>query len=238
MKSLKQLKTLLTIGLLAAITFAGDACAGPTWTITTTGIVTEGVDVSGVFGVAGRDLLGLSFTQTITASIDPSQYAMTYDSGDSHFLYGNGPSGQTTTTVDGVTVNFVTAPGQFQEQLIFHDYYVPIGNLDRISSHITGETTTAGVEIDAENLAYSYGVPFLADTSFNVATTLVDPEIFKSASLVISGSQTAQVYATASRVDVSYDAGTNVPEPASIALLFAGLSSLALVHLRRRGFLS
>lgn len=69
-------KTLLVAGLLAATTLATNAIASPTWTVTASGKIVGANEDTGVFGFGTRNLIGVSYTQSITASIDPSKYAV------------------------------------------------------------------------------------------------------------------------------------------------------------------
>lgn len=104
--------------LVAASAFATGAQAAPTWTVTMTGTIQEGYDSTGVFGTAGQDLAGLAYKQTITASVDPSQYGESYQDGWLHFMrYSSAPITDTV-TINGRTLSFQITNVQFEEQLL------------------------------------------------------------------------------------------------------------------------
>src|SRR5689334_7194447 len=114
-----KLKSIFAIAVLAAGAFAGSAQALPTWTVTTQGTISDGFDTSGVFGVAGRDLTGLSYTQTITASVDPSQYGNMFSGPGFVDISGSGGPGFTDTlTVNGQTVTFIIGQSYYAEQFL------------------------------------------------------------------------------------------------------------------------
>ncbi|WP_229261902.1 FxDxF family PEP-CTERM protein [Duganella guangzhouensis] len=95
-------KSLATIAAIVLIGVAVQAEAA-TWTVSATGVITEGVDIYGYFGVAGQDLTGFTFTQTISATVIPSSETTTLTTPYSTTIYGDGQAWRDEITINGVS---------------------------------------------------------------------------------------------------------------------------------------
>lgn len=111
-------RTLLAV-LASSACWAGQASA-LVYTATYTGTVSEGLDTTGVFGAAGRNLAGLTFSATFNVNTDlgfvtgsgPGLLEVGgYSPTSLGFPFGN-PITSSSITIDGVTFNFadVTLP--------------------------------------------------------------------------------------------------------------------------------
>jgi hypothetical protein len=97
---MSQAATMAAVGLLA---LAGDARAA-TVTYTYTGVFSDGLDVTGVFGTALQELVGVGFTAVFTRD-DATPGATVFDNGQDSYIQGY----QSPAPVRGaITVNGVT----------------------------------------------------------------------------------------------------------------------------------
>jgi len=108
------------------------------WVFTTSGTISSGYDSSGVFGTAGADLTGLSYTQAIT--VDPAQYAIQVST-------GTGQSGSDTLPISGTATDTVTVNGVTQS------YIFDLTQTNFGQSILTNYLTQASIAYDQ---AYQY----------------------------------------------------------------------------------
>jgi hypothetical protein len=132
--------------LAAGLSCAPQSASAQTWTVTTTGQISTGYDTSGIFGTANADLAGMTYTQTITASIDPAQWSATAAGADYIDLYGSGPLFTDTVTVGGhsVTYTAITLNGQ-QDLVDGVSTNGPRSGYDSVSSWQEGKTTSGNI---------------------------------------------------------------------------------------------
>jgi hypothetical protein len=230
-KKTMRSKSLFAVCLLAASAIAFNAQAAPTWTVTATGTIFEGFDTSGVFGVAGRNLIGSKYTQTFTASIDPSQYVD--KSAGSTYVALNGPiPTPVRVTVDGVTVNLVPTGAFYSQEYLAKRLAVADVTLDEIYSYANSSSGN-GDFFEAYNNLVSYSKYFVPTLDFSQSLSIVPDTSFESrAHFYIRGGNSARFNGTIDLFEVNLDA--NVPEPCSLALI--GLGILGVVATRRRRF--
>lgn len=103
------------IGAAAAAlgAMAGSAAQGAVVAYVYAGEVSSGVDQTGVFGEAGRNLAGLAFTATFRRNDAASGVHISYDTFES-FIRSDPSDGAITAslTIDGVTWNFAPGSGE------------------------------------------------------------------------------------------------------------------------------
>jgi len=201
-----------------------------TWTVSATGTISAGYDESGVFGVAGQDLTGLTFKQSITVSVDPALWT---NQGE-YSVSGWGPDFKQTTTVNGVT-NSYEGYWTYGEQYISngvssgrHGYF------DWASSYVSGT-----VQDDMSQYALtgflsvrSAITPFVATSDFSQTLTVIpDSTYIASAQFILFGVGRDTRFNAYSIDSITINA---VPEPETYALLLAGLGLVGVVARRRR----
>jgi hypothetical protein len=231
---------------LALSTLAINAQAAQTWTVTTTGIIGAGTDTTGVFGIAGRDLSGLSFSQSVTASADPAQWTgYLNDSFDptintAVLLEGTGPAFTDTVTVNGKSVTFnITSSSTDGMQALFDRISHGTGMVpgDAIGSIQTG-FTASGDQVTSQQ-TISGSIAFVPSVNFGqtLSHSVSGSDFFAISSFGISGNQVASFTAATfngGSVDYVYLNAAPVPEPETYAMLLAGLGLLGYMAKRKK----
>jgi len=231
---------------LALSTLAFNAHAGQTWTVTTTGIIGSGTDTTGVFGLAGQNLSGLSFTQSVTASVDPAQWSgYTVDNFDparnkAVLLDGTGPAFTDTVTVNGKSVTFsMVSPSTNGMQTLFDRISHGSGMYpgDTIASYQTGTTAGGDTVFSGQNIQGSVAFVPSVDFGQKLSQHLSAQDFFVTSSFNISGHQVANFVAgnyDGGSVDYVYLNAAPVPEPETYAMLLAGLGMLGYMARRKK----
>lgn len=228
--------------LLFGMTCA-DALAAQTWTITTKGVISNGVDVTGVFGFAGQDLKGKAYSQTITTSIDPADWKNGEAAFESFwgninaiglmrvtYIDGTGPGFTTTYTVDGHSVAFTTASTSFGAQIVADDNYPhPQPSKAFIQNSHAGYTANGDYLRSSQDASgYFSGFQYSAKFNQTFSQRIDQGANGASASFSIYGTNIASFDANA-----DYFAISSVPEPETYAMLLAGLGLIGLAQRRR-----
>lgn len=137
-----------TVVFLSSAFFCGSAQATPFWKVTLHGHITSGFDKTGVFGVGGRDLKGLEYSQTLISSVDPDNYQYVYGEPYYYAKWSSHLAGYYThapvfdfVTVDGNSVSFVWNSILYTTQSISGGLAVdPPEMTDSVSSFSQGAT--------------------------------------------------------------------------------------------------
>jgi hypothetical protein len=230
---------------LASLAFSVSAQA-TTLVITYSGVVSSGIDVTGVFGQAGQDLTGLSYT-SVYSLIEPTPGAVVFTDGTSSTTYGGTaydvPSPiSATLTINGVTLSvgglYIGVvgrenglPGDIGYDLLFHE----------------AQDYTAGTINETNNLVYnviqSYTNNFLGagdyTTSLNYTVQAGDEasggfQFFTGN--VASGAGPINAYGnlTPQTVNVAGITISAVPEPATWGMMFIGFGVLGAMSRRKK----
>ncbi|MYN19439.1 PEP-CTERM sorting domain-containing protein [Rugamonas sp. FT107W] len=219
-----SIKLFAAAAIVALTVFATQAHAGQTWTVTTTGTIDEGADVTGVFGMGPRNLAGLSFTQSVTSSLD--------DGSASYFSYFSD-----TVTIDGHTVTLSPyAPG-YDTQAIENGISKHNGS-DVIYSHVYGYTAARNaftVSQYAVNSTKSF-VPSADYAQVLGPIDVSDPSFTAYSGFSIQKDQwgDGSEYAWFQSRSVRTISVNAVPEPEAYAMLLAGLGLVGFAARRKR----
>ena len=225
------IKSLAVASVLALSTFANSAHATAlSWTVTMQGIINNGSDTSGVFGTAGQDLSGLSFTQSITAITDTYQWRSRDGGGTYTNMYYQGPAFSDTVTVNGKSVTFNIEINTSGSQSIADSLSKGVpGDRDYINNTESGDTGN-GASLFAYNYVLSYASSFVPSIDFGqtLSQDISAASFTKGSYFSISGNQSASFSGTPDFLALN---ASTVPEPATFMLL--GLGALGLLSHRR-----
>jgi hypothetical protein len=224
-------KSLLALCFVVSSAIAHNVQAAPTWTVTATGTISEGYETTGFFGAAGRDLTGVKYTQSFTASIDPSMY-VDYRSGPNYVGVNGIVATPVKVTVDGVTISLMPTGDFYSQEYVAKGLEVGGVTLDQIDSYENSAPNSTDF-FKARNDLVSYRKKFVPTLDFSQSLSFVPDASFDSqAYFYIRGSNIARFNGNIDLFEVNVD--TNVPEPTSIALLGLGMAGLVTARRRRK----
>lgn len=228
---MKQLKmTLLAMTVMASL--GGSVVAhAEVVTVVTSGKIESGRDYLGIFGVAGRDLMGLSYTQTISADLAQGYTA----GGNSHYLNLNNTGTATLTgrtVVGGTTYNWTVnnTGAAFQLSKFQFDGFPAYPDQIYLGGNNFNQAA-GGLQYSVENSVYS-------NTGSFVSNLNPDQHLIPST----NGLQNLSLFTVQNNVgstsfratsSVDYVALNPVPEPETWAMLVLGLGVMGALARRR-----
>ncbi|MEN9868317.1 MAG: hypothetical protein RL748_3907 [Pseudomonadota bacterium] len=230
-------KPLIALSVVAAFTSAGLAQADVV-TVKTSGTIASGRDFLGIFGTAGANLAGLSFSQTISADLGQG-YEPGFPSPNAHEFYVVNPGSATltgSTTVAGHTYQWTVhdSRGAFA---LYNFYSSGIALNDQIYIGAGGNSVNRdqnGLNLYAENHVTSDSRAWVS--SLNPNQRLIPDNL---SGLENYSNFAAQSYTLGrgtffdSSRTVTSIALNPVPEPESWAMMVLGLGVLGALARRR-----
>lgn len=202
-----------------------------TMTIVTTGTIELGLDSERTFGDS-YEIVGHTFTQTITASVDPAKYShdpqddeYNYNHGYEQMIEGFGPGFTYSITINGITKSY-TATSSLGAVVISNDSGRSVAQI-----YLTG-FDDRGTRISAFAGVYAPGAvkfgnfgqsQYFEGTSGSGGNVTFDPDRGGSPIYLnfVGGSQSGSATITA------------VPEPGTYALVLAGLAMTFAIARRK-----
>lgn len=233
-------RTLFGGMVVVANMYAGAVQASPIWTLTTHGKITNGVDNARMFETGSSNLTGLEYTQTLRASVDPSKYLMDTSSNMWQVgMYALEPQPFTVSmTVNGLTFTYqVTSPNYgYQYISAGTSRYPSSGYPDQIYSSQDGiDASGYGVAAYVNVYTYDAARAFVPTTDFGqkIVANFSD-RVTSTANFYVAkdGLYSTYIVGNIVSIEVNTDISTDIPEPASIALL--GIGMLGIAAWRRR----
>ena len=235
---LKSLASLTSLVSLCVMLAGGQAHAALT-TITTTGTIGSAYDGSGVFGTAGADLTGLSYSQAIT--LDATLHANQFGSGAClpYYPCNFGQGGLTGTASVAVTVGSASqmftwdlSQSNYGETFIVNSLSAPgsyVYLMDELYQYQSGYTSS-GSNLSASGYAYSYSNAFGLTLSFDQSAfyTLQAGDVGETYFQL-----GASYFVDNSPATISINSSNNVPEPAMLVLFALALVGAGLSHRRK-----
>ncbi|MBA5603998.1 hypothetical protein H3H36_01295 [Duganella sp. FT3S] len=216
------------VGVLTMVVLTAQA---QTWTVTTSGIVDYGFDTTGVFGMAGQNLEGMSFSQAITVSTDTDYYQGERQFGGEHYTYGWGPDFKDVVTVSGHSVTFYASrPAEGMLMVTTDDALSPAGLLTQHSNDYINVENQISKNIKDPNRSFLTTNGF--DQNFALA---LDSSFSGNARFSIYDERVANF--SSQHID-TFTVTSSVPEPQGNAMFVGGLILLALWQRRKKKYSS
>jgi PEP-CTERM motif len=239
----------------SAIAFAGAALAlalplqveAATVVITYQGIVDSGFDITGVFGQAGQDLTGLSYTSVYTLT-EPTTGAIVNNDGTTGSTYGGTNYGvasplSATLTINGVTKSVAGSyigiaqqvdglPSLNDFDLVFHEAQDQTNTPIEESNNLIYDVIRSDVYsfVNSSNYLDSLTYSVQAGDTASGAFLFYSSDLLNGVTPVYAaGSLTPQTVNIA-----AFSPSTTVPEPETWAMMIAGFGLLGVATRRRR----
>ncbi|MBV7535635.1 PEP-CTERM sorting domain-containing protein [Duganella sp. sic0402] len=231
-----KLRILFLVALLLSL-MTTPARAQGAWTVTTTGTITEGYDLTGTWAVT-NSLAGWAYTLSITANVGADDWQF-FDSDPAihrDALSGFGGAFITTLTINNQTATIYSTSTRGGSQIIGSQVsQAGIGSgIDYISTAQSRGDTGAAI-VAAYNSVESSKVAFVPSTDFNQTIAVMDvssADFDKYASFSMPNAFFYGVPKTLSVTPANYVSA--IPEPEIYTMLLAGLCLIGIAA--RRGF--
>ena len=208
------------------------AAPGPRWNVTATGKIDYGSDTSGIFGTANANLSGLTYSQTITASVDPSQWSASGNSSYQSAVDGSGPEFTDTVTVSGHSITYTATTISGDQYISDGASQYAHGSYDEIFSVQEGNTSS-GETLYAYAYADSYDTRFVPGVSFAQTISQTLNGSFETYSLFSLSSRDGTITyfeGTPSSIAINISA---VPESGVPTMMITGLGMLGFIRHRK-----
>ncbi|MCU6498600.1 PEP-CTERM sorting domain-containing protein [Rugamonas sp. A1-17] len=232
-----SIKSLAAASILALSFCASGAQA---WTLVATGHITSGTDTTGVFGVAGEDLTGLSYTQSMTISTAVHEWTGSMVDEGRFWLLGAGPSVTDTIVLKGKTFTF-TAPsvpwGTQQLELSSGPYGSNNVWSQTKGLMADGSTLFMGYSVFSNTAQFLKGLTFQQTISVDTTGPLFPADSNRSYvhfnSEYVPGLPTAYFDGSLDHFSIYPTPDAPIPEPATYGMLLAGLGLIGAFARRR-----
>lgn len=245
-----NIKSIILSAVVAISSSIGTAQATPALTWNVQGVIMGGEDNLNLFGLKGTWMGGYQFTKTFTVSIDPNRYS--YASHDSYYGCNSGYtlSGFSAAPFTmSVTVNGITVTETFRAGLSSRQYLNNGGTLvndcyDELSSYQSGIDTNNNAVSSSDVVTGGMGPIPVLDFNRNFSANHTSA-VYIQSNFVVGGdgvtwspdatyfdgnSNMAYYYNHPYVVDII---ASDIPEPASIALVGLALSGMLLIRRRK-----